>query len=51
VAAGLAYQFPPGATDFTSLYNVIRNAYLTQTFEPLETQLDNANSREAPGFC
>ena len=46
IGAGLNYQFPPGATDFTSLYNLIRSAYLSGTFEPLQTQLAAANNLE-----
>jgi hypothetical protein len=51
VAAGLKYQFPPGATDFTSLYNVIQQAFLSKNYEPLATQLDTANNNEATANC
>ena len=46
VGAGLNYQFPPGATDFTSLYNVIKAAYVSGHYEPLATQLAAANNLE-----
>jgi hypothetical protein len=52
VGAGLSYQYPPGVPHtFQGLYDAIRNAYINQVFQPLETQLDAANSLEAPGLC
>jgi len=44
IAAGLNYPY----SDPTALYNAIRNAYLTSTFEPLATQLNNANNLFCP---
>jgi hypothetical protein len=44
------YPIPPSidtpADDFTDLYNAIRNAYLTSTFEPLASQLAANNELE-----
>jgi hypothetical protein len=48
LAAGLNYPLPPGINNATDLYNAIRNAYLTSTFEPLATQLANANELDCP---
>jgi uncharacterized repeat protein (TIGR01451 family) len=33
------YPLPPGINSFTDLYNAIRNAFITDVFEPLATQL------------
>jgi hypothetical protein len=48
LAAGFNYALPPGVTNAAELRNAIKNAYLTSTFEPLATQLANANSLTCP---
>jgi uncharacterized repeat protein (TIGR01451 family) len=48
IAAGLNYPLPPGINNATDLYNAIRNAYLTSTFEPLATELADANNLNCP---
>jgi hypothetical protein len=48
LAAGLNYPLPLGVTNATEFRNAIRNAYLTKTFEPLATQLADANNQTCP---
>jgi len=46
-AAAITYK-PVGVSGPTDLYYQIRSAYLTGTFEPLATNLSNANSLSCP---
>jgi len=45
IASGYPYSY---SNDATALYNEIRNAYLTSTFEPLASNLDTANNADCP---
>jgi len=47
-AAGLNYAYPTGSNDFTSLYNLIRTAFLTCNCTSLLNQLAYANNLEGP---
>jgi len=48
LAARLNYPLSPGINNATGPYNATRNAYLTSTFEPLDTELADANNLNCP---
>jgi hypothetical protein len=48
LAAGLAYQLPPGVAGAPELVLAIQGAYITDTFEPLATLLAAANEAGCP---
>ena len=48
LAAGLDYDLPVGMASAVDLMLAIQGAYLTDTFEPLATQLSDANEEGCP---